>query len=98
MGATLRIASEKNAYTLTDRATFLNLQKTLASRILFEGDPLLLNKYSVMLVNPARHSWVNAEGAKSFHSWVLSDEARNIIADYGKDRFGQPLFFLDPIR
>ncbi len=98
MGATLRVASEKNAYTLTDRATFLNLQKTLASRILFEGDPLLLNKYSVMLVNPARHSRVNAEGAKSFHSWVLSDEARNIIADYGKDRFGQPLFFLDPIR
>ncbi len=98
MGATLRIASEKNSYTLTDRATFLNLQKTLESKILFEGDPLLLNKYSVMLVNPARHSWVNAEGAKSFHSWVLSDEARNIIADYGKDRFGQPLFFLDPIR
>ncbi|MEE9550183.1 MAG: substrate-binding domain-containing protein, partial [Candidatus Binatia bacterium] len=53
MAATLRISSEKNGYTLTDRATFLNLQKTLASRILFEGDPLLLNKYSVMLVNPA---------------------------------------------
>ncbi len=98
MGATLRIASEKNAYALSDRATYLNLHKTLASKILFDGDPSLLNKYSIMLVNSSRHLRVNAKGAKSFHSWVLSDEARKLIADYGKDQFGQPLFFLDPIR
>jgi tungstate transport system substrate-binding protein len=98
MGATLRIASEKNAYALTDRSTYLNLHKTLTSEILFEGDPSLLNKYSVMLVNPTRHPRVNPKGAKSFHAWVLSNEARNLIAGYGKDRFGQPLFFLDPIR
>lgn len=98
MAATLRIASEKNGYTLTDRSTYLNLQKTLASQILFEGDPSLLNKYSVMLVNPASHPGVNAEGAKSFYKWVLSKEARDLIANYGKERFGQALFFLDPIR
>jgi tungstate transport system substrate-binding protein len=98
MGATLRIASEKDAYTLSDRSTYLNLRKTLASKILFEGDPSLLNKYSIMLVNPSRHLRVNAKGAKSFHAWVLSDEARNLIAGYGKDRFGQPLFFLDRLQ
>jgi len=98
MGATLRIASEKQGYTLTDRSTYLSLQKTLASKILLEGDPLLLNRYSVMLVNPAKHSKVNADGAKALHKWLLTDEARTLIRDYGKDRFGQPLFFLDPVK
>ncbi|MGH7382425.1 MAG: substrate-binding domain-containing protein [Candidatus Methylomirabilales bacterium] len=98
MGATLRIASEKQGYTLTDRATYLSLQKTLASKILLEGDSLLLNKYSVMLVNPAKHSKVNADGARALHKWLLTDEARTLIQDYGKDRFGQPLFFLDPVK
>ncbi len=98
MGATLRIASEKQGYTLTDRSTYLSLQKTLGSKILLEGDPLLLNKYSVMLVNPAKHSKVNADGAKALHKWLLTDEARTMIRDYGKDRFGQPLFFLDPVK
>lgn len=98
MGATLRIASEKNGYTLTDRATYLNLQKTLALTVLFEEDPALLNKYSVMRVNPAKLPTVNAEGARAFHAWLLSAEARNLIRDYGKERFGQPLFFLDPVK
>jgi tungstate transport system substrate-binding protein len=98
MGATLRIASEKQGYTLTDRSTYLSLQKTLDSKILLEGDPLLLNKYSVMLVNPAKHGKVNAEGAKALHNWLLTDEARTMIRDYGNDRFGQPLFFLDPVK
>jgi len=97
-GATLRITSEKQAHTLTDRSTYLSLQKTLGSKILLEGDPLLLNKYSVMLVNPAKHGKVNTEGAKAFHAWLLSEEARTLIRDYGKDRFGQPLFFLDPVK
>ena len=98
MAATLRIASEKDAYTLTDRATYLNLKRTLAFEVLFEGDPLLVNKYSIMLVNPVRHPNVNAQGAEAFHRWVLTEEARHRIRDYGKDRFGQPLFFLDPVR
>jgi tungstate transport system substrate-binding protein len=51
-----------------------------------------------MLVNPAKHSKVNADGAKALHKWLLTDEARAMIRDYGKDRFGQPLFFLDPVK
>lgn len=97
MGATLRIASEKQAYTLTDRSTYLHLKKTLSSKILFEGDRVLRNQYSVMLVSPDRHPKVNAAGAVAFREWLLGDEARNLIANYGKDRFGQALFFLDPI-
>jgi tungstate transport system substrate-binding protein len=50
-----------------------------------------------MLVNPDRHSRVNAEGAKALHAWLLTDASRAMIRDYGKDRFGQPLFFLDPV-
>jgi tungstate transport system substrate-binding protein len=95
MGATLRIASEKGAYTLTDRSTYLHLQKTLTSTILFAGDPVLRNVYSVMRVNPAKHSGVNSEGGKAFHTWLLGDEARELIRQYGAKEFGQPLFFLE---
>jgi tungstate transport system substrate-binding protein len=95
MGATLRIASEKHAYTLTDRSTYLHLQKTLASAILFAGDPVLRNVYSVMRVNPAKHSGVNTEGGKALHAWLLGEEARELIRHYGVEQFGQPLFFLE---
>jgi tungstate transport system substrate-binding protein len=95
MGATLRIASEKGAYTLTDRSTYLHLQKTLSSAILFAGDSVLRNVYSVMRVNPAKHSGVNSEGGKALHAWLLSDEARELIRQYGTKDFGQPLFFLE---
>ncbi|MFQ5827975.1 MAG: substrate-binding domain-containing protein [Candidatus Methylomirabilia bacterium] len=100
MGATLRIASEKGAYTLTDRATYLNLRKTLALEILFEGGADLVNRYSVYEVNPAKHSRiaVNHAGAKAFSDFLTSDEARAVIRDYGRERFGQPLFFLDPVK
>ena len=94
MGATLRIASEKQGYTLSDRSTYLHLQKTLSLKILFQGDPVLMNIYSVMLVNPARHPKVNVQRAAGFHEWLLGAEAANLIRNYGKDRFGQPLFFL----
>jgi tungstate transport system substrate-binding protein len=96
MGATLRIASEKGAYTLSDRSTYLHLQKTLSCPILFAGDPVLRNVYSIILVNPARHAGVNAEGARALHAWMLSSEAQELIRYYGVERFGQPLFFLEP--
>lgn len=95
MGATLRIASEKQAYTLTDRSTYLHLQQTLACQILFAGDEILRNLYSIMLVNPEKHPKVNAAGAQALHAWILSDEARELIRTYGVERFSQPLFFLE---
>jgi tungstate transport system substrate-binding protein len=98
MGATLGIASQKQAYTLTDRATFLVLKKTLGLAILLEGDPGLLNLYSVMEVNPVKHPRANHVGGRAFSDFLISKEGRALIQDFGKDRFGQPLYFLDPIK
>ncbi len=95
MGQTLNIASEKAGYTLTDRATYLALKKNLRLEIVLEGDAPLLNIYHVMEVNPAKFGKVNAGGATAFSKFLLSPEAQKIIANFGVDKFGQPLFFPD---
>jgi len=95
MGATLVIASEKDAYTLTDRGTYLAFQKRLRLALLLEGDAPLLNPYHVLEVNPARHPKVNAAGGKAFAEFLVSAEAQEVIRTFGVDRFGQPLFFPD---
>lgn len=95
MGATLQIASEKRGYTLTDRATFLAQKKNMPdTEILVEGDESLLNIYHVMQVNNERHEKVNAEGAKAFVEFMVSEETKKIIKDFGVEEYGQPLFFL----
>lgn len=92
MGDVLIMASEKQAYTMTDRATYLNLRDNLDLEILLEKDPLLFNQYGVIAVNPNKNENINSEGAKIFIDWLLSDETQRIIGEYGKDRFGMPLF------
>lgn len=95
MGQTLKIADEKQGYTLTDRATYLAQKKNLSSQILVEGDAKLLNIYHVMEVNPQKFAKVNNPGAKAFGEFLLSGEGQALIAAFGKDKFGQPLFFAD---
>jgi tungstate transport system substrate-binding protein len=95
MGATLNIASEKSAYTITDRATYLATKKNLSLNILVEGDPILLNIYHVIQVNPQKSSKINADGAKAFADFMVAPETQQIIAKFGVDKFGQPLFFPD---
>ena len=92
MGATLQIANQREAYTITDRATYLALLDVLDLEILHEGDPSLLNIYHVMQVNPERSSNVQGESAVAFVDFMLSDEAQAIIAEFGVEKFGQPLF------
>jgi len=94
-GATLSIASEKGGYALTDRGTFLAYKSNVDLEILVEGDPFLLNVYHVITVNPEKFPNVNLEGAKAFANFITSDEGQKIIADFGVDKFGQPLFFPD---
>lgn len=94
MGATLTIASEKGAYTLTDRATYLALKKRVQLSVLVEGDALLLNIYHVLEVSPARHPRVNAAGGKAFADFLVSGEARAVIETFGVETYGQPLFFI----
>lgn len=93
MGATLRIASEKGAHTLTDRATFLAQRDSLDLSILVEGDADLLNIYHVMSVNPERWPAVNFAGAQSWSDFLTSDEGQSMIGQFGLEEFGQPLFF-----
>ncbi len=95
MGDTLRIASEKYAYTLTDRATYLALKDTLDLDILFEGDKVLLNIYHVITVNPDKWPNMNYDGAKAFADWLVTKEVQDLIGNFGVDKFGQPLFFPD---
>ena len=95
MGETLRIASERQAYTLTDRGTYLALQNMLQLAIVSEGDQALANFYSVIEVNPAKHAKVNQEGARAFADFMVSPATQAIIKTYGVDKFGQPLFFPD---
>jgi tungstate transport system substrate-binding protein len=95
MGATLRIASEKSAYTLVDRGTYLALNENLELNVLVEGHPSLLNIYHVIIVNPERWSNVNYEGAMAYANFLISEEVQKLIGEFGIDRFGQPLFFPD---
>jgi tungstate transport system substrate-binding protein len=92
MGATLGIANERDAYTLTDRGTYLALGKRLNLPILLEGDKLLLNIYSVLEINPANGPRVNVIGGKSFADFMVSPETQKVIKTFGMEKYGQPLF------
>ncbi len=95
MGATLTIASEKGAYTLTDRATYLANKDTYNLEILSEGDNALLNVYHVIVVNPEKWPKINLDGAKAFAAFMIDPETQAVIAQFGVDKFGQPLFTPD---
>lgn len=97
MGATLRIATEKGGYTLTDRGTYLSLRDTLDLDILLEGDESLLNVYHVMRPNPDKWPNVNVEGAVAFSDFLISAEGQELIGSFGLEEFSQPLFFPDVV-
>jgi tungstate transport system substrate-binding protein len=95
MGATLTIASETQAYTLTDRATYLANKDNLDLEILFEGDAALLNIYHVITVNPDKWPASNYDGAVAFSEFMIAPETQAVIGEFGIEKFGQPLFFPD---
>ncbi len=95
MGATLRVASQKRAYTLTDRGTFLAQRRLLDLEVLYEGDPTLRNLYHVLIVNPRNGPRVNTEAARALARYLFSPEVLKTIDEFGRERFGQPLFFSD---
>ena len=92
MGATLGIAQERSTYTVTDRGTYLALQRRVTLPILVQGDRTLLNVYSVLEVNPANGPRVNAAGGKAFADFMVSPQAQKLIKSFGIEKFGQPLF------
>lgn len=95
MGASLTIASQKAAYTLSDRATFLVLSGTLELEILSQGDERLLNIYHVIEVEPPDGISLNEAGATAFAEFLVQQETQREIAKFGMEEFGQPLFFPD---
>ncbi|MBC7075107.1 MAG: substrate-binding domain-containing protein [Syntrophomonadaceae bacterium] len=92
MGDTFRMANEMNGYTLIDRGTFLFNRDKYELEAMVEGDELLFNPYGVIAVNKEKHPNVNFEGATAFIEWLTSKKAQDMIAEYGKDEFGQALF------
>jgi tungstate transport system substrate-binding protein len=99
MEATLRIANEKGYYTLVDRATWLSHRKEIdALAVLVEGDPDLFNPYSVIVVSPKKYPNLNTALATKFAEFIRSAAGQAIIRDFGKDKFGAPLFFPDVVR
>jgi tungstate transport system substrate-binding protein len=95
MGPTLIVASEKGAYTLTDRATFLTNQGNLQLDMLYQNDSALLNAYHVIVVNHDKWPNSNLEGAIAFADFVTSPAGQAIIDQYGVEKFGQQLFIPD---
>ncbi|HEU5101163.1 MAG TPA: substrate-binding domain-containing protein [Roseiflexaceae bacterium] len=104
MGETLIAANEQRAYALTDRGTYLAMHDKLPDLTILVGgasiaenkDKLLLNPYGVIPVNPQRHPAINGLLAEQFAAWVTSAGTQAKIAAYGKDKYGQPLFFVGP--
>ncbi len=96
MGAVLTMADERQAYSLSDRATFLaRTLEGLDLVILVEGDKALFNPYGVIAVNPNKGSHINATLANSFIDWIISVPVQEKISQFGKDKFGQSLFIPD---
>jgi tungstate transport system substrate-binding protein len=93
---TLRFTSNSGAYTLIDRATYLSIKKEIKLEVLVEGDEALLNRISLIPVNPKKFTQVNHEDALLFVRWLTAPaKGQKIIAEFGKDRFGAALFFPD---
>lgn len=90
MGATLLLANELQAYTLSDRGTFLNMHDKLNLEIVYEGDAILHNPYHVIAINPKRHSHVNAKLASKYIEFITGKEAQRLIGEYQINR--QQLF------
>lgn len=93
MGEVLTMSDETRAYTLSDRATYLaRAREGLGLIILIEGDPILLNPYGIIAVNPAKNPAIQVEVANQFIDWMISVPTQEMIASFGQDEFGQSLF------
>ena len=91
MGATLNTASGLDAYTISDRGTWISFKNRGRLTLVVEGDPRLFNQYGVIPVNPAKHPHVKARDGQAFTDWLISDQGQKAIADFRVE--GQQLFF-----
>lgn len=94
MGAVITMANEKLAYTLSDRATWLNNGGETDLKIVCEKDPsgVLYNQYGVICVNPEKNDKINVDGAKAFQEWIISADVQKLIGEFGVEDYGEALF------
>jgi tungstate transport system substrate-binding protein len=93
MGETLTVAEEQQAYTLSDRATYLaRVEEGLSLSVVSEGDERLLNPYGVIAVNPERHEGVNSDLAEEFIDWLTSPSTQDLIEGFRIG--GEQVFFV----
>lgn len=92
MGDVIQMADEMQAYTMSDRATYLSMSDAIDLNVIVEGDAILFNQYGVIAVNPDKNDQINNDGANAFIEWLLSDETQELISTFGIEKFGQPLF------
>lgn len=92
MGATLLMADEKEAFTLSDRATWLTTKEKTSMEVVCERDKQLLNYYGVIAVNPKINAKINAEGAQAFVDWIRSEDTQTLIGEFGVEEYGEAVF------
>ena len=93
---TLKFTGLRQAYTVMDRATYLSLKGAVKLEILVEGDEVLLNRISLIPVNPQKFSRINHADAMRFVTWLTApDHGQQVIGSFGKEKYGSPLFFPD---
>jgi tungstate transport system substrate-binding protein len=95
MGATLQMASEKRAYTLTDIGTYLVWRSKVELVPLVQSDPELYNVYHVLEPNPRNAPRINVAGGRAFADFMVDTATQRMIGEFGRERFGQPLFVPD---
>jgi tungstate transport system substrate-binding protein len=95
MGATLQLASEKSAYTLTDDATYLTWQAKITLGVMTQGDSLLYNVYHVLEPNPRNAPGINVEGGRALADFFVAPDTQQRMGEFGKARFGRRLFVPD---
>lgn len=92
MGDVILMSDEKNAYTISDRATYLSMKDKLQIEIIFEKSSDLKNQYGIIPVNPEKYPGLKKDGAKALFDWVISKKGQEMIGEYGKKEYGEALF------
>lgn len=92
MGDVITMTNEMLGYTISDRATWLNMLEGTDLAIVTEGDKDLFNQYGIIVVDPRKNEMINGDGALAFQTWILSEETQSFIGEYGVAKYGAPLF------
>ena len=93
---TLKFTDRQQGYTVIDRATYLSIRSDVKLAVLVEGDEALLNRISLIPVNPKKFPRINIKDTATFVAWLTAtDKGQRVVAEFGKEKYGAALFFPD---